>query len=73
MRKPEIATEAIELAAVEGEPMRIPHGLGRQVEGYLVIWRSAPCELHVQDPAADTSTQLVLVPSGTATVRIVLL
>lgn len=70
---PKIDTDFIELSVSAGVPITIAHGLGRQVGGYLVAWRSAPCDFHVLTPAADSSRELVLVPSGTANVRLVLL
>ncbi len=70
---PQIVTDLIELSVTAGTPVTIAHGLGRQVAGYLPIWKSAPCDFTVQDPAADSSRELVLVPSGTASVRLVLL
>jgi hypothetical protein len=66
-------SEPIALAVQTGVPVRITHGLGRQVAGYLVIWTDTPCAFSVQDPAADSSRDLVLVPSATASVRLVLL
>lgn len=70
---PAIATDIIALSVTAGVAVTIPHGIGRQIAGYLVIWRSAPCVFTVQNPAADSSKTLVLVPSGTANVRLVLL
>lgn len=70
---PQIATDIIALSVTAGVAVTIPHGLGRQVGGYLVVWRSAPCDFTVQNPAADSNRELVLVPSGTANVRLVLL
>lgn len=70
---PALSTDLIELSVTAGLPVTITHGLGRQVAGWLTIWRSAACEFSIQDPAADTSRELVLVPSGTASVRLVLL
>jgi hypothetical protein len=70
---PEIATDVIYLLATAGKPITIKHGLGRQVAGYLVVWRDAPCDFTIQDPAADCRQELVLVPDGTANVRLVLL
>ena len=70
---PQIATDLIELSVTVNVPVTIRHGLGRQVAGYIVVWRSAPCDFTVQNPAADSSRELVLVPSGTANVRLVLL
>ncbi len=71
--KPQIATDVIELSVTAGVAVTIPHGLGRQIAGYLPIWKSAPCEFSIQNPAADSSRELVLVPTGTASVRLVLL
>lgn len=70
---PEFSTDPIELDVIAGEPVTIAHGLGRQIAGYVLIWKSAACEFTVQNPAADSSRELVLVPSGTASVRLVLL
>ena len=70
---PKISTDLIELSVTAGTPVTIPHGLGRQVAGWLVIWQSAACVFTVQNPAADSSRELILVPSGTANVRLVLL
>lgn len=69
---PQIATEAIELDVTTGVPVTIPHGLGRQVLGWLVIWQDVACQLEIQDPAADTTRDLVLVPTASASVRVVL-
>lgn len=68
-----LSTDIIELAVQAGQAVSIPHGLGRQIAGYLVVWRSAPTTLYVQDPSKDTSKELVLVPTATASVRLVLL
>jgi hypothetical protein len=73
LRKAGIVTDFIEVNAVAGVAFEIATGLGRQVGGYLVVWRSAPCDVHVQDPAADTRAVLRLVPSANAQLRIVLL
>lgn len=70
---PRFSTDPIEMNVTNGLAFTLAHGLGRQVAGFLVIWRSAPCDFHVQDPAADSSREIVLVPSGTASVRLVLL
>ena len=68
-----IATDPIALSVVASEPVVLSHGLGRQVAGWLVIWATAPVEVFVADAAADTRTELVLVPSATCDVRLVLL
>lgn len=73
MLKPAIATEAIALTVVAGQAVTLAHGMGRQIEGFIVIWRDAPCELYVQDAAKDSSKELVLVPTASANVRVVLL
>jgi len=70
---PKISTDIIELNVTAGTPITIPHGLGRQVAGWIVLWQEAPCDFTIQDPAADSRQELVLVPSGTAHVRLVLL
>lgn len=70
---PTIATNPIELDVTAGEPISIEHGFGRQVAGWLVIWRDAAVDFTVYDASADTSETLVLVPSASARVRLVLL
>lgn len=70
---PSFATDPIELSVSADTPVTIRHHIGRQILGWSVVWRDAPCEFHVQDAAADSSRELVLVPSGTANVRLVLL
>jgi len=69
----EIVTNPIEIDVVVDEPVTIEHGLGRQVAGWLVIWRDTPVDLVVYDSSADTSQSLVLMPNASARVRIVLL
>lgn len=68
-----IVTDPIELDVQASVPVRIPHGLGRQVAGWLVIWQSALISFFVQNPTADSSRELVLVPSASGSVRLVLL
>ena len=70
---PELATDFIELAVTAAQPVTINHGLGRQITGWLVLWRDAACDFYIQDPAADTRQELVLIPTGSANVRLVLL
>lgn len=70
---PAIATDPIEMSVTGGVAVTIAHGLGRQVAGWLVIWRSAECEFVIADALDDSSKELVLIPSGTAKVRLVLL
>lgn len=70
---PQIATDLIELSVTAGTPVTIRHGLGRQIAGWMIIWKTAACDFTVQNPAADSRQELVLVPSGTANVRLVLL
>lgn len=70
---PEISTDAIALDVVGGVPFTIKHGLGRQVQGWLCLWATAHCTFYVQDPIADTARELTLMPSATASVRLVLL
>jgi hypothetical protein len=66
-------SDPIELAVTATEPVTIRHGLGRQVRGWLLIWCSAPVEFFVAEPAADTRQELVLVPSATCDVRLLLI
>lgn len=66
-------SEPIALSVTAGEPVTIAHGLGRQVKGWLLIWCTVPVEFFVADAAADTRRELVLVPSATCDVRLLLL
>ncbi len=70
---PVISTAALDLQVTSGKPVRIAHGLGRQVEGWLVLWQTAPVAFSIQDPGADTAQELVLVPNASARVRLVVL
>lgn len=70
---PVIATDYVELNVTDGEVICIPHGLGRQVGGWLVVWKDAPVDFTVHDAGADSAQELVLIASGTARARIVLL
>jgi hypothetical protein len=70
---PKISSEPIELETTASQPVTVKHGLGRQVAGYVVIWSTGPVQLYVQDPAADTSRELVLIPDATVRLRLVLL
>lgn len=70
---PALSSDPIELSLAAGTPITVRHGLGRQVAGWVAIWKSAAVDLYVQDPAADTRAELVLVPTATAKVRLVLL
>lgn len=70
---PQIATDAIVLTVSAGVPVTVKHGLGRQIAGWLVIWQTAACGFYVQTPTADTSREIVLVPTASASVRLVLL
>lgn len=73
MSKPEISSDVIELDVVAGKAVNIEHGFGRQIAGWIVIWSDAYIEFIVNNPAADTSKNLVLTPNSTASVRLVLL
>lgn len=66
-------SDPITLAVTASQPVVIRHGLGRQVQGWLVIWCTAPVEFFVADAAADTRQELVLVPSATCDVRLLLI
>lgn len=70
---PRFSTEALTLTVVGGDPVTIDHGFGRQVEGWAVIWSDEHILFRIQDPAADTSRELTLIPSASGTVRLVLL
>lgn len=70
---PKISTDSFEVSVTADVPFTINHGLGRQVEGEVIIARSAPCEVHRQDWTADTRQALTLIPTNTCFLRIVLL
>ena len=70
---PTISTDSFEVTVVANTPVTITHGLGRQIEGWLVIWQTAPVSLSVVDAAADTRQTLVLLPDQSANIRLVLL
>lgn len=70
---PALASDPIELSLTAGVAVTVRHGLGRQVAGWAAIWKSAAVDLYVQNPNADTRAELVLVPTATAKVRLVLL
>lgn len=67
------ATDFIPLEVTAGQPVTVRHGLGRSPKGYLVIWSTAPVQLAVTDPAADSRTSLTLTPDATCVLRLVLL
>lgn len=70
---PAISTDLIELSVVAAAPVTIKHGLGRQVAGWDVLWRDiANLGFHVQDSTLDTSREIVLIPSASGNVRLVL-
>ena len=71
--RPLDASDPIELTVTASTPVTIRHGLGRQVQGWLLVWCTAPVEFFVADPTADTRQELVLVPSATCDVRLLLL
>lgn len=73
MLKAEIVTEPIPLSFSAGVPVTVRHGLGRQIGGFIVVWRDAPGDVWVQAAGTDTSKELVLVASAAMNVRIVLL
>lgn len=66
-------TDTIRLSVQASVPVTIRHGLGRQVTGWLLVWATAPVEFFVADAAADTRLELVLVPSATCDVRLLLI
>jgi len=67
-----LASAAIHLDAVAGEPLDIEHGWGREVLGYVVVWCDAPVALSAL-PSADPKRVLRLLPSATCRLRLVLL
>lgn len=68
-----IITGPIFLTVTASVPVTIAHGLGREPAGWLVIWSDVDVQFHVEDADADARQELVLVPSATANVRLVLL
>lgn len=67
---PQISTEAITLSVLAGVPVRIAPGLGREPQGWLVIWADAPVQFHALPAPAG---ELLLMPSMSAHVRLVVL
>lgn len=70
MNLPAIATEAITLDVTAGVPVRLAPGLGRTPLGWLVIWADAPVQFHAAEAPAG---ELLLIPSASARVRLVVL
>lgn len=73
MSVPGFTSEPIEVSASDGALVQIRHGLGRPVLGFSVIWKDAPLDLFVADPAAYSGETLTLRAAGTARARIVLI
>ncbi len=73
MRKAEIVTGPIELDVTAGKAVEIKHGLGRPVSGWLVIYQTADITFSLAGEDDNTGGSLTLTPSGTGTVRLVLL
>jgi hypothetical protein len=71
-RIPQISSAPIEVVVNDAQPLRIVHGFGRQIIGGLVLWQTTPVAFSIQDPAADTANEIVLIPNASATVRLVL-
>ena len=57
-------SDPIELSVTATEPVTIRHGLGRQVKGWLVIWRSAPGGLVVGEAGGGTRPGMGLAPAS---------
>jgi hypothetical protein len=72
MARPEISTDPISLDVTAGFAVTVRHGLGRQVVGWQIIWKNAAVDFFEPNPAADTRAELVLMPTATAKVRLVL-
>jgi hypothetical protein len=70
---PAFATDAIDVSFTVGQTYTIRHGMGRQVRGWVVIWRDAPGEVYAANPAADTRQELALIPTASFDARLVLL
>lgn len=66
---PAISSDIIEQTVTDGQAITLYHGLGREA-GWLVAWRDAVVDFIAQESTAD---KLVLLPSGSGNVRIVLL
>lgn len=76
MNKPppvQLSTEPIEITVTTGVPFDIEHGLGRQIQGFMVVWATDYVAVKPVNPAADSSKMLRLVANNSVTLRIVLL
>jgi len=70
---PKISSDVIELDVTLGMPVTIAHGFGRQIAGWLIVWRTADVGFYLVDSEADSSQNLVLMPTASGFVRLVLL
>ncbi len=70
---PKISSDIIELDVSIGMPVTIAHGFGRQITGWLIVWKTQDVDFYVVDSETDSSQNLVLMPTATGTVRLVLL
>lgn len=62
-------TDPIAFDAVADEPLTVTHGFGRPVNGWIVIYAEAPVSLHALE---NTPQRLVLVPSASTRIKVVL-
>lgn len=69
----ELVTEPIHLAVIANQPFIIRHGLGRAINGCMVIWADGPCSVWVADPLADTRQEIAFVCNASVDLRLVLL
>jgi hypothetical protein len=67
------ATDPIPLDVQAGKAITIKHGMGSQVDGWLVIWQTAPIALWQTNPTQDTRNEITLTPSHTGSIRLVFL
>jgi hypothetical protein len=70
---PIIITDPIELSVIANTPFTVPHGLGRQIGGYWVVWSTDFVQLKVADPAEDTRLEITLIADASVDLRLVLL
>ena len=68
-RRLSFQSDAIELDALAGTPLTLAHGLGRPVNGWIVVYAEAPIALYA---LRNDNEALVLMPTACSRIRVVL-
>lgn len=68
-----IYTDPIDLSFKAGTDQVVEHGFGREVPGWLVIWRDAPVLVYASTSQSNPKQGLTLRADSDVNVRIVLL